>query len=361
MISVIHPSSHFQGARVPPSLQPMPMHGAYQTGQIYGHQLMMAAKAGEQISDLYRRRDSGYTHHVSNSDYLLRSRQSLSNQAYSKAVSTPQPRGRGLVLPPSGSSGKDFSKPLFVDCSIEYELPNAPKIPKNSLPILMIHPGYKAKCHRGVPCQCNNKVQPQPQPQPPKIQKRTLKRSYNQAMNNSTVDYYSKIQHLPSNNTATHQGYFDNSSTSSALMQQAAIAKRSRLQMAEKQLFNQQFFQQQQQQQQQHQMQQALRHYTYYHQQQNSRADLRISSFQQITPPESLAFWQQQQMLRNSTQTQFNTNLHAAGQGSNLHQPYPMPPTPMMTNNSGFCIGCARCQSGKCSQPKQKSGALRSL
>merc|ERR1719325_317130 len=44
-----------------------------------------------------------------------------------------------------GNPGKDFSKPLFVDCSIEYELPNAPKIPKNSLPILMIHPGYQEK------------------------------------------------------------------------------------------------------------------------------------------------------------------------------------------------------------------------
>ncbi|XP_040569056.1 uncharacterized protein [Lepeophtheirus salmonis] len=37
---------------------------------------------------------------------------------------------------------KDYSKPLFVDCSIEYELPNAPKVPKNSEPILMIHPSY---------------------------------------------------------------------------------------------------------------------------------------------------------------------------------------------------------------------------
>uniref|UniRef100_A0A0K2TNM1 Centrosomal and chromosomal factorlike [Ceratitis capitata] n=1 Tax=Lepeophtheirus salmonis TaxID=72036 RepID=A0A0K2TNM1_LEPSM len=38
---------------------------------------------------------------------------------------------------------KDYSKPLFVDCSIEYELPNAPKVPKNSEPILMIHPAYR--------------------------------------------------------------------------------------------------------------------------------------------------------------------------------------------------------------------------
>ena len=44
------------------------------------------------------------------------------------------------MAPPAG---KDLSSPLFVDCSIEYELPNAPKIPKNSSPILMIHPEYK--------------------------------------------------------------------------------------------------------------------------------------------------------------------------------------------------------------------------
>ena len=55
---------------------------------------------------------------------------------------SPQTNPRGLIHPPGG---KDFSKPLFVDCSIEYELPNAPKIPKNSQPILMVHPGYQKK------------------------------------------------------------------------------------------------------------------------------------------------------------------------------------------------------------------------
>ncbi|QQP39616.1 Centrosomal and chromosomal factorlike, partial [Caligus rogercresseyi] len=45
---------------------------------------------------------------------------------------------------PSSLPTKDYSKPLFVDCSIEYELPNAPKVPKNSEPILMIHPAYRA-------------------------------------------------------------------------------------------------------------------------------------------------------------------------------------------------------------------------
>ncbi|CAF2742695.1 unnamed protein product [Lepeophtheirus salmonis] len=43
---------------------------------------------------------------------------------------------------------KDYSEPLFVDCSIEYELPNAFKIPQNSDPILMIHPDYQSESLR---------------------------------------------------------------------------------------------------------------------------------------------------------------------------------------------------------------------
>lgn len=42
------------------------------------------------------------------------------------------------------SSLKDFTKPLHVDCSVEYELPNSAKPPigtKNE-PLLMIHPSY---------------------------------------------------------------------------------------------------------------------------------------------------------------------------------------------------------------------------
>lgn len=58
------------------------------------------------------------------------------------ASSTSEPPPRGLV---HSNPSKDYSKPLFVDCSIEYELPNAPKIPKNSQPILMIHPTYHKK------------------------------------------------------------------------------------------------------------------------------------------------------------------------------------------------------------------------
>jgi len=350
----------------------------------YGHQLMMAAKAGEQISDLYRRRDSGYTHHVSNSNYhhipstaapqvhrgpaqqqqqsLQRSSSSRSLSSYlqgtsgphpsiggpvvsgssSNSLSKPKSKPRGLMAPPAG---KDLSSPLFVDCSIEYELPNAPKIPKNSSPILMIHPGYKPpratprvvqpatkpkavpvavsqqtappECngHRGGICQCKaptstNNATPQ--------KRGGVKRTYATAgLNNDFYKHLNQPQPHPQQSAA--HAYFDNTSnTSTSALEAYAAAKRSRLQMAENQkLFNQQqqLFQQQQQQQ-----AQMLRHYqqTYYNRQQQQQTtqqqikqqqtDLRISSFQQITPPESLAFWQQQQQLTATAAQQHQQN-----------------------------------------------------
>ena len=180
MISVIHPTSHFgptgssAGSRVGPTFPGF-------TGQT----ALMASH--DQISDLYRRRSSGYTHHVSNSASWLGGISGVSAETAPQPPSQPQPqravssrslssyssvstmvtpvstsvagsnrlgaapsnvaksRGpttRGLMAPPPG---KDFSKPLFVDCSIEYELPNAPKIPKNSLPILMVDQRYQQK------------------------------------------------------------------------------------------------------------------------------------------------------------------------------------------------------------------------
>ena len=191
----------------------------------------------------------------------------------------------------------------------------------------------------------------------------------------------------------TAHAYFDNTSnTSTSALEAYAAAKRSRLQMAENQkLFNQQqqLFQQQQQQQ-----AQMLRHYqqTYYNRQQQQQTtqqqikqqqlkqqqrDLRISSFQQITPPESLAFWQQQQQLTATHSAQSaqnmstcrsaccNTQVPAPGTTAldqryvNKYSPpcphapvccYTLPPTPMVTNNAAtnpYCLGCAQ---GKCQQ-----------
>ena len=45
---------------------------------------------------------------------------------------------------PSSAIGGPF-KPLFVDCSVEYELPMVPKIPPDSQPLLVIHPGWQQK------------------------------------------------------------------------------------------------------------------------------------------------------------------------------------------------------------------------
>merc|ERR1712223_2179181 len=46
------------------------------------------------------------------------------------------------TAPPDISS---LSKSLFVDCSVEYELPMVPKIPPDSQPLLVIHPGWQQK------------------------------------------------------------------------------------------------------------------------------------------------------------------------------------------------------------------------
>ena len=253
MISVIHPTAnHF------PPMGSMPM----LTAGTSGHPVMgpYPFKADQISSDvLYRRRGSGYTHlsnSWSNPNANQTSQSNMKNNAVSNVTSRslsnyaprssqsgvvvqPQPQvsqratsmaasatsrmvekksssassTRGLIRPPAG---KDFSKPLFVDCSIEYELPNAPKIPKNSLPILMIHPGYKQKMSMiqkkevstavqpaqcSTPnCQCKlRKHQPQHQqplqPQVKKDIKAGMKRSYN-TMTSSTVapstDFYMK-------------------------------------------------------------------------------------------------------------------------------------------------------------------------
>ena len=48
----------------------------------------------------------------------------------------------------SSQSCKDLSQPLHVDCSVEYDLGNQPKIPKDSAPLLIIHPGNVSKVIR---------------------------------------------------------------------------------------------------------------------------------------------------------------------------------------------------------------------
>ncbi|CAH1114980.1 unnamed protein product [Psylliodes chrysocephalus] len=57
-------------------------------------------------------------------------------------LSPPQPQ-RSVQVPIQ----KDYSKPLHVDCSVEYELPNTAKPPQGvrNEPLLMIHPCYFRK------------------------------------------------------------------------------------------------------------------------------------------------------------------------------------------------------------------------
>lgn len=51
------------------------------------------------------------------------------------------PRVRSRAAPVLSNNFKS----LFVDCSVEYELPMVPKIPTDSQPLLMIHPGWQQK------------------------------------------------------------------------------------------------------------------------------------------------------------------------------------------------------------------------
>jgi len=53
-------------------------------------------------------------------------------------------------LASTANPGKSVTSPLFVDCSVEYDLGEQPVIPADSEPLLSIHPDYIAKC-RSVP------------------------------------------------------------------------------------------------------------------------------------------------------------------------------------------------------------------
>ena len=100
-----------------------------------------------------------------------------------------------------------------------------------------------------------------------------------------------------------------------------------------------------------------------------SRPDMRISSFQQITPPESLAFWQQQQQLTTSSVCRSaccaNAGPAAYTNCTPVRPAVCCYPTPIVTGNptvggAGFCIGCAQ---GKCqvNVNKENLGIMRSL
>jgi hypothetical protein len=45
-------------------------------------------------------------------------------------------------------SGQDLCKPVYVDCSVEYDMPNIPKIPRNSQPLLAIPAAWRNAQHQ---------------------------------------------------------------------------------------------------------------------------------------------------------------------------------------------------------------------
>ena len=79
-------------------------------------------------------RASSFYHH--RADHALPTARSLGFLASSRS---------SLALQPQSQSCKDLSQPLHVDCSVEYDLGNQPKIPKDSAPLLIIHPAYQQK------------------------------------------------------------------------------------------------------------------------------------------------------------------------------------------------------------------------
>ena len=113
-------------------------------------------------------------------------------------------------------TGSELSKPLYVDCSVEYELPMVPKIPSDGQPLLVIHPGWQQKRritrsssqqrlqmeqqHRmalqqqyHMYCsQCPQQPQPQPPPRPPPASS-SRKRSYDSSRSaNGMMQYTGK-------------------------------------------------------------------------------------------------------------------------------------------------------------------------
>lgn len=54
---------------------------------------------------------------------------------------------------------KSVTTPLFVDCSVEYDLGDQPVIPKDSEPLLSIHPDYIKKC-RSLPASPYDRKKP---------------------------------------------------------------------------------------------------------------------------------------------------------------------------------------------------------
>jgi hypothetical protein len=75
--------------------------------------------------------------------------------------------------------GPATAKPLFVDCSVEYELPKMAKIPADSLPLLMLHPKWQQKkpTTRSTSQQRQQLLPPSVQPQFRSVQQHPLQQT----------------------------------------------------------------------------------------------------------------------------------------------------------------------------------------
>jgi hypothetical protein len=80
---------------------------------------------------------------------------SLGPQWYHRSVPNLHPRSLPYLpqpaLPQPGPPAKSITTPLFVDCSVEYDLGEQPVIPADSAPLLSIHPEYVARSLNSSP------------------------------------------------------------------------------------------------------------------------------------------------------------------------------------------------------------------
>eukprot|EP00096_Caligus_rogercresseyi_P010014 TRINITY_DN351_c0_g1_i1.p1 TRINITY_DN351_c0_g1~~TRINITY_DN351_c0_g1_i1.p1 ORF type:complete len:380 (-),score=139.06 TRINITY_DN351_c0_g1_i1:1095-2234(-) len=128
-------------------------------------------------------------HPYSSSDILYSSSKYYDGSYRSRSSSSQNPSSAAL-------QAKDYSKPLFVDCSIEYELPNAPKIPQNSQPILMIHPAYKQKraSHHSAASSSSNHSSNPSSSSSTKSKSKGLKRTISQATSDQQQHHHHQLQ-----------------------------------------------------------------------------------------------------------------------------------------------------------------------
>ena len=130
-----HPTAYFlhhPHAQHPHLARPHPLHHPHA-------EFLIPARSRSNIANfcpppphmpLYQHRSLGYL-----SSAVAASQADLHQQ---QAVSTAAAAARRL-----SQSAKDVTQPLHVDCSVEYDLGNQPKIPKDSAPLLIIHPAYQ--------------------------------------------------------------------------------------------------------------------------------------------------------------------------------------------------------------------------